>query len=318
MLWLIFALLTLIILAVLLGPLLRSASVEAPSRANYDIAVYRNQLTEIEQEIERGLLTEAQADAARAEVQRRILAVADGELKMPVKSALADRRGARLAAIIAIAVVVPLGTAIMYGVLGSPNLPGEPYAWRLNNDPQLVFATTADTLAKQLQSSPSASGYKRLAEMYFNARKYNEAAAAGRRAIALGSTDAATWSELGEAIVMTNGGAVVPGALLAFMNALRIDLHNPRARFYLGLAEAQIGNPRQAVAIWRDLEKDSASDAPWLAMLREHIAAFAKQGGFDPALVPPSPPLAGAATSANDPLEIAIRNRLNGGKTNPH
>ena len=57
MLWLIFAILTLLILAVLLGPLLKSASAEAPPRVDYDIVVYRNQLAEIEQEIERGHVT---------------------------------------------------------------------------------------------------------------------------------------------------------------------------------------------------------------------------------------------------------------------
>ena len=319
MLWLIFAILTLLILAVLLGPLLKNVSAEAPPRVDYDIVVYRDQLAQIEQEIERGLLTEAQADAARAEVHRRMLAAEDAELKMPVKPVRADNRHARLAAIIAIAVILPLGAAITYGVLGSPDLTGKPYAWRLKNDPELVFAALADTLAKQLRNSPSAAGYRRLAEMYFNARNYEQAAAASRRAIGLGSADAATWSELGEAVVMTNGGAVEPEALLAFNNALKLDPSSARARFYLGLAQAQAGNPKQAVAIWRDLEKDSTSDAPWLPLLREHIAAFAKQGNFDPASVPPSPPSISAVTSADDPRATANRERLNtGGKPRPH
>jgi cytochrome c-type biogenesis protein CcmH len=94
---------------------------------------------------------------------------------------------------------------------------------------------------------------------------------------------------------MTNGGAVVPEALLTFNNALKIDSHNPRARFYLGLAQAQTGNLKQAVAIWRDLEKESAAGAPWLPMLHERIAVFAKQGGFDPSSVPPNPPSAAKA-----------------------
>lgn len=306
MLWLIFAILTLIILAVLLVPLLRSAPAEAPPRVDYDIVVYRNQLTEIEQEIERGLLTEAEADAARAEVHRRMLAAEDAELKMPVKPLRAESRHARLAAVIAIAIILPLGTVVLYGVLGNPHLPGKPYAWRLNNDPEFVVASTAEKLAGLLQNSPSASGYKRLAEMYFNARNYEQSAAADRRAIELGATDAATWSELGESIVLTNGGAVVPEALLAFTNALGIDAHDDRARFYIGMAESQIGNLKQAVAIWRDLENDSPPDASWLPMLREHIAAFSKEGGFDPASVPPSPPSAGSMNVAITAMTNAL------------
>jgi cytochrome c-type biogenesis protein CcmH len=306
MLWLIFAILTLVILAILLGPLLRGTSDEAPPRVDYDIVVYRNQLTEIEQEIERGLLTEAQADAARAEVHRRMLAAEDAELKIPVKPVRTDNRRARLGAIIAIAIILPFGAAILYGALGSPQLRGKPYAWRLNNDPEFVVAGTAEKLAELLQNSPTASGYRRLAQMYFSARNYAQAADADRRAIEQGASDAVTWSELGEAIVMTSDGAVVPEALQAFTNSLAKEPHGERSRFYIGLAEAQIGNLKRAVAIWRDLEKSSDPDAPWLAMLREHIAAFAKQGGFDPASVPPNPPSAISLNVAHTAMTNAL------------
>ncbi|MDE2630352.1 MAG: c-type cytochrome biogenesis protein CcmI, partial [Alphaproteobacteria bacterium] len=95
MLWLICAVLTVAILAVLLFPLLKGGSEAAAPRVDYDIVVYRNQLAEIEQEIERGLLTEGQADAARAEVHRRMLAAEDAELKTPVKPGRTDNRRAR-------------------------------------------------------------------------------------------------------------------------------------------------------------------------------------------------------------------------------
>ena len=83
---------------------------------------------------------------------------------------------------------------------------------------------------------------------------------------------------------------VVPEAHAAFTKALKFDKRDARARFYLGLAETQINESRRAVAIWRDLEKDSPPDAPWLSMVKEHIATFAKEGGFDPTTVPPEPP----------------------------
>ena len=83
------------------------------SREAYNLAVYRDQLAEIERDLARGLLTAEQAEAARAEIGRRILALDDGEtlpavgpkplmaaivaiLAMPV-AALADLRRARLA-----------------------------------------------------------------------------------------------------------------------------------------------------------------------------------------------------------------------------
>jgi cytochrome c-type biogenesis protein CcmH len=290
MLWLLFAALTVVTIAVLVFPLLRKSTKPAHARVEYDVVVYRDQLAEIAQEIESGLLTPAQADAARAEVHRRMLAAEDAELKTPAKPARTESRYARLAVIIAIALVLPVGAALMYGALGSPHLPGKPFAWREKNDPEFTAAAGAKDLAAQLQKSPSVAGYQQLAVMYLTARQYEQSAAADRRAIDLGATDAATWSDLGEAEVLANDGAVGADALQAFTNALSAEPRSERARFYIGLAEAQIGKLKQAVGIWRDLEKDSAADAPWLPMLREHIAVYAKQGGFDPASAPPSPP----------------------------
>lgn len=306
MLWLIFAIISLAVIAILILPLLGRAGAEAPPRVDYDIVVYRDQLAEIDQELERGQLSESDAEAARAEIHRRMLAAEDAELKMPFKLLPGASRYGRLGVIAAIALIIPLGAAVTYGALGQPQLPGKPYAWRLKHDPDFVVAATAEKLAAMLQNSPSAAGYQRLGQMYFDARNYEQAAVADRRAIELGANDAATWSELGEAVVMVNGGAVAPEAMTAFTKALSIEPHSERSRFYIGLAEAQIGNLKQAVAIWRDLERDSPPDAPWLVMLREHIAAFGKQGGFDPASIPPSPPSARTLDVANTAMTNAL------------
>ena len=52
MLWFLFALLTFAVIAILLTPILKNAKAKAPARADYDMAVYRDQLREIDQEIE--------------------------------------------------------------------------------------------------------------------------------------------------------------------------------------------------------------------------------------------------------------------------
>jgi cytochrome c-type biogenesis protein CcmH len=289
MLWLIFATMTVVVILILLAPFLFKRSGDMARRVEYDVVVYRDQLAEIDQEIERGVLTDEQASAARSEVHRRMLAAEDAELKAAGKPARGDGRIARIAFICAIVIVPPVGAVLLYGMLGSPHLPGMAYAWRVKNDPQFTaIAGLADEAAK-VQKHPTMAGYQQLADAYFAARNYPQAVEADRHAIELGATDAASWSELGEAEVMAND-AVVPEALMAFTKALSLDSRSERARFYIGLAESQIGNRKQAVAIWRDLEQTSPPDAPWLPMVRDHIASVSKDGGFDPASVPPSPP----------------------------
>ncbi len=290
MIWLVFALLLLAVIAVMLFPILKGVGDQANLRIDYDIVVYRDQLAELEQDIGRGLLTEGQAGAARAEIHRRMLAAEDAELKTLEKPARVANRYARLAVIVLIAVGLPVGAVGMYSALGSPQLPGMPYAWRVANDPAFIAATSADNLQEQLKSNPNVAGYQRLGEMYFTAGNYDQAAEATRQAIKLGANDEKIWSELGEAVVMSNGGSVVPEAMQAFVKALAIEPNSERSRFYIGLAEAQIGNGKQAIAIWRDLEQSSPADAPWLSMLREHISVVGKEAGIDPASISPSPP----------------------------
>jgi cytochrome c-type biogenesis protein CcmH len=307
MLWPIFMTLTVLVIAVLLYPLLKEPTKETAERIDFDIVVYRSQLAELEEEVQSGLLTDEQAGAARTEIHRRMLAAEDAQMSDLAPRDRVGGKRARLIAIAAIAMILPIGATALYGVLGSPQLPGAPYAWRQRNDPNLMAATSADELASQLQGSPSAAGYRRLANMYFAAGKYDHAAIADHRAIDLGGGDATTWSEFGEAIVMANGGAVVPQAMVAFTNAIEMSPDDERSRFYIGLAEAQIGNLRQAVAIWRDLESGGEPNAAWLPMVREHIAAFSKQGNFDSASVPPAPPSVGALRAALSAMAGAMR-----------
>jgi cytochrome c-type biogenesis protein CcmH len=165
----------------------------------------------------------------------------------------------------------------------------------------------------EMRDQPSARGYRMLGDLDSGQSRYEAAADAYRRSVAL-EPDGETYASLGEAEVMANGGAVTPEARGDFLSALRLEPKDPRGRFYLGLAESEIGDYAKAVAIWRDLEKDSPADAPWLTMLRDHIASFARQGGFDPASIVPAPPTmsVGLAAPAADGRPAMIRSMVEG------
>jgi len=300
MLWIVFAILLAATLAMLLWPLLRTPATAAPVRGAYDLAVYRNQLAEVETDVARDLLSPAQADAARLEIQRRMLAVAS-DARAPT-----DHRRARTAAAVVIALVLPAGAGLLYASLGNPDLPDRPYAERLKHDPAVILTNAADRYAAELAAHPSAAGYLRLAELAERVRDYDRASDALRRAIGLGSDTAFTWGALGESIALAQGG-LTADALAAFAHALELDAREPRSRFYAGMAEAQIGNYRKAVAIWRDLEKDSKPGAPWLPLLSKQIPAIAKLGRFDPDTVAPEPP-----SAANLKAAAAAMNKMMG------
>ncbi|HLN23511.1 MAG TPA: tetratricopeptide repeat protein, partial [Patescibacteria group bacterium] len=203
---------------------------------------------------------------------------------------------------------VPGGALLFYAGLGAPGLPGQPYAERQNSQ-EFKMLTAIEKLAAELQQRPDPKGFTALGGAYRTLHRYEDASDAYRHAVQLGATDTETLAALGETDVMANGGGVVPEARQAFLQVLKANPGDPRARFYLGLAKAQIGKPAEALAIWRDLEKDSPADAPWLAMLKDHIAETAKQAKIDPATVTPQAPstegvaAAAPAAEASQPAE---------------
>src|SRR5215475_5043092 len=112
-------LLTLAVLAAVAFPLLRGARA-APERAQYDRAVYRDQMRELERDVGRGLIGEREAQSARLEIQRRMLASGAGPRGAP----------APLLALV-LCLLIAGGSAALYSRLGSPGLHDQPYASRV-------------------------------------------------------------------------------------------------------------------------------------------------------------------------------------------
>ena len=116
------ALLAFLALLPILAPLLRGGR-PMRARASFDQAVYRDQLRELDREIARGLLTPAEAESARLEIQRRLLA---SDL-VPVAPPRVSRSPVVAAVVF---VVVGFGSVGAYLWLGAPGIPDEPFASR--------------------------------------------------------------------------------------------------------------------------------------------------------------------------------------------
>ena len=128
LLWVILAALTALVLAVLLRPL--AASKREPAAQGFDAAVYRDQLAEVESDRARGLIGEEEAEAARIEISRRLLA-ADGK----ARAAGGDKTGGSgaKAAMVGIALALPMLAVGVYLLYGAPRLPDQPLAARLQD-----------------------------------------------------------------------------------------------------------------------------------------------------------------------------------------
>jgi cytochrome c-type biogenesis protein CcmH len=117
-LWIIFALMSAAAILAVAWPLARKAET---ARAGSDVIVYQDQLQEIDRDRSAGLIGEVEAEAARIEVSRRLLAAADMQAPAALPAQpVWHRRAAALAALIVLSLLPPG----LYAALGSPNVPG--------------------------------------------------------------------------------------------------------------------------------------------------------------------------------------------------
>lgn len=288
MIWIAVALITLAAVVLLAAPVLRRPRIVA-DRAAYDLTVFQDQLKELDRDLARGVLTPQEADAARLEIQRRILAAG----RAPAEAVTAGSARARWAAVAVTAAVVPLVALGIYAAVGTPDperarqvAEGADGALSENDINALV-----DRLAARVAAEPdNPEGFALLGRTYRELGRFAEAADAYRKLAAL-QPSAEAYSSLGEALAAMQNGRVQGEAHTALMNALAIDRTDPRARFYLGLEQAATGNARDAIAIWRDLTASAPADAPWLDMVREQMSAAAQNAGIAPMTVEPRHPL---------------------------
>ncbi|WP_313601878.1 c-type cytochrome biogenesis protein CcmI [Rhizobium sp.] len=290
-LWILLALMTAIVAAALLYPLYRRPEALAPDNAG-EIEVYRDQMKELDRDRAGGLISAEEAEYARAEIGRRLLAAAGKENVDAADAAKAS--GLRRMAIGIVTVAPPAIGLCLYIMLGSPGLPDQPLEARLanpGNDMSLLVAKAERHLA---QNPNDGSGWDILAPIYFRTARLGDAELAYRNAIRLIGPSAARLSGLGETLVVANDGIVTEDARSAFEEAVRLEPGDVRARFYVGVAQEQAGKAADAKATFEDIAKASPRDAPWMGLINEHIA---KNGGTVAA--PAAPPSLGGP-SADD------------------
>jgi cytochrome c-type biogenesis protein CcmH len=303
-LWVLAGLLSAGVVALLAIPFLRRQAAAAADHP--DLAVYRDQLAELEREVARGLVPEAEAASARLEIQRRLLAAAGKADAGPAGLRSATRRGGRRPAAALLLLLLPAAAVAIYLDIGSPGLPALPFAARAPAgaaDQQM--AALVDQLKARMASHPEdPRGWLLLAESEGRLGRYAESAEAYGRAIARLQAShqpvpAAVPSLRGEALTAAADGQVTPAAKAAFNEALTLDPKDARARFYMALADSQAGHLDTALAQWVALEAESPADAPWRPMLAAEIEATAKRLGRDPATLPgrKPPPMPGAPTA---------------------
>ncbi|MCH9824261.1 MAG: c-type cytochrome biogenesis protein CcmI [Alphaproteobacteria bacterium] len=303
--WIISAALALLIAALFaLALLTRRAEAEHP--AAYDLRIYRDQLKEVERDLARGVINEADAERIRTEVGRRVLA-ADAQLAIADVSSQ-QPRSLTIAIATVIALLLTGGGVAIYTQLGTPGLGDLPHKARLQasqdlyssrssheaflarlpvrNAPQQEagYLELVERLREAVASRPDElQGQQFLAQSEARLGNYAAARAAQSAVIrlkgeAVGASDFVTMAQM---YITEADGYVSPEAEAALRRALRADRTDPVARYFLGQMWLQNDRPDRAFGLWSQLLNEGPEEAPWIAPIRQSIDDIAWLAGVE-------------------------------------
>jgi cytochrome c-type biogenesis protein CcmH len=270
-LWFVFALMTVAAIFAVIWPLGRSSSAQA---GGSEAVVYRDQLAEIDRDVAAGLIGVSEAEAARVEIGRRLLAAADGQRDLPARSNLGLRRASAIVALVGL----PIVAVTFYLALGSPRLGDFPLASRTRTaDVNQPLDNMVAQVVAHLEKNPTdGRGWTVLAPVLARLGRWDDAVGAYRNSITYAGDSAERRSDLGEALAAAAGGVVTAEAKAEFERALAQNADEPRANYYLGLAAEQDGRQADAATIWRAMLAKAPADAAWRPLVE---AALTRVGG---------------------------------------
>jgi len=274
-LWFVFALMTVAAVFAVLWPLGRRYQSGADGTEE---SVYRDQLAEIDRDLAGGSIGAAEADAARVEISRRLLAVS----VRPPPLAQPSSGLRRAIAIVALA-GLPLIAVALYLPLGSPQLGDFPLAARSQApDGKQPLVNLVAQVEAHLEKNPTdGRGWTVLAPVLERLGRFDDAVRAWRNSITYAGDSSERRADLGEALTAAAGGVVTGEAKAEFERSLAMNADEIKASYFLGLAAEQDGRTGDAASIWKAMLAKAPPDAPWRQLVQ---AAITRVGGVAPAL----------------------------------
>lgn len=272
-----------------------------------DVAIYRDQLREVDHEAALGLIDTAQAETARTEIKRRLLAA--GETTDAVLPALSS--GERTFAAIGVASVVVFGSIGLFALTANveqlsdapvaaieppvrnpaaaptvaavaagapPALPNAAPASGVGKAPRArtplpPVEEMIQRLVTRLQRNPKdVEGWRMLGWSYSSTEHFTEAAAAYARAIELNPDSADFRDARVEALIRAAKGVVTPDAKSANEETLKVHPKDARARYIGGLTREQAGDKAAAQEEWNALLGELDKNDPYAQEIRQRVA----------------------------------------------
>lgn len=259
----------------------------------------------LDEDHQTGQLSDSDFAATCLDIDRRLLGLSQ-QVAQASASSPKDQTLTRLA--VGLAIILPLGAALIYATLGRPDLRDNPLVDRAAEiaSRSETITATKENLAQNLARAQAATvatpddieSWLKLAEAAASVNDSATEIRALRMARQLTNDDPSVLSLLAEALSRAADGQVTVPARDLIDTVLATDPDEPRALFLSGLAAFQDGDNQAAVTRWQRLLSISTADAPWLPIVRANIAQAAEAGGI--ALPPANGPDADSIAAAAD------------------
>jgi len=298
-------------------PLLRRAPERDEATADrLNLSIRKDQLAELERDLESGVLSPEQFEQGRLEIERGLLAEARAEA---VPAPPRVTRGSRWAALVA-GLLVPLVAVSLYAKLGTRDA----MAPLPEGGPELAHEITAgqlgamvQRLADRLKDNPQdPDGWAMLGRSYAVLHRYQDAAMAYSRAYDLLGDNPDILADYGEAISMANQGEFTPQSKRLIERAVQIDPTHRKALWLAGTIAFEEEDYPKALSMWQQLLPLFPAGSEMAQTMQANIAEvqdiLARQkGGVETAQAGSAPASGGPAPAASGAAQAAPA-RVNG------
>lgn len=262
--WILFAVITTASTAALLHPLTTTRT--RPACNSLEASVYRDQLLELEREVKAGDIGSSEYEHARAETARRLIRASGPIAAVPAHR---SHRWLRLG-VVAFLPIVSIG---LYVGVGSPEMPSRPLQARLADPGQDLPILLMKTEGHLANDPDDGRGWDVIAPVYLKMGRVDDAEKAYRNAVRILGRSVQRLDGLLQGAMARSNGQVTEEARTILREMLQLEPRYPRARFYVALGMEQSGKRAEARNAFEALAEDSPADAPWLALVNEHIVA---------------------------------------------
>ena len=259
-------------LAYVLRPLLRRTGAQEVKRSDANVAIYKDQLRELDAELAAGTLTPEDHSRARLELEQRLLE------DVPAVEVERAAAGGRRAALV-VGIAVPVLAVAVYFTTGAPGALS-PRPHEVEPTAEQINGMVARLAAKLRENPDDVDGWKLLGRSYMVMGRFPEAVAAYAKAAEKAPRDAQLLADFADALAMTRGEKLAGEPEQLVLRALQVDPNNLKALALAGTAAYERQDFAKAAELWGRMLPLVPADSEDARMISTNVEEAKKLAGI--------------------------------------